>query len=213
MHGEHFFNLLIIETILNSVQQNWERPLNLANLSQQHIFNRLQGIEQVSKSNSNPEGSLQSSAVLVPLLWRSQEWHLLLIRRSESVSSHKGQIAFPGGRWEEQDPSFLETALRETREELGEQISPVKILGALPTVSTHSTGYLIYPFVGVLKEPLVLEPDSWEVAEVLTLPLTGFLSPTILEPVSFDCGPVHVWGATARIIHQFIQYLREGEPS
>lgn len=172
------------------------------------------------KSNSNftaslafpdREKSLQSSAVLVPLIWRDQEWHLLFIRRSESVSRHKGQIAFPGGRWEEEDDSFLETAKRETREELGEMINPVEILGALPSVSTKSTGFIIYPFVGVLEEPLQLQPDSWEVAEVLSLPLQEFLQPSIASPVEFDSGNINVWGATARITHQFINCITGGE--
>ncbi|MBF0359100.1 MAG: CoA pyrophosphatase, partial [Magnetococcales bacterium] len=123
----------------------------------------------------------------------------------------KGQIAFPGGRWESSDNSLLATAIRETGEELGEKISPVEILGSLPTVTTSSTGYIIYPFVGILEEPLDLEPDSWEVEEVLTLPLKVFSTPSATDPVEFDTGNINVWGATARITHQFITYLKAGE--
>ncbi|MBF0383524.1 MAG: CoA pyrophosphatase [Magnetococcales bacterium] len=154
-------------------------------------------------ANSKP----RPSAVLLPLLQRSDGWHILLIRRSQMVYSHKGQIAFPGGCWEDSDESLLYTALRETREELGDTVRPVQLLGKLPSVTTHSTGYIIYPFVGVLEEPLDLVPDSREVAEVLTLPLTKFLTPSALEPVEFDVGDINVWGATARITHQFINCL------
>jgi 8-oxo-dGTP pyrophosphatase MutT (NUDIX family) len=206
---------------LNYEIQNISRPLNPANLSQQEIAKRLPSVQTVRKSGSisavypvleqKSSKRPQPSAVLVPLLWRSGEWHLLLIRRSESVSSHKGQIAFPGGRWEESDGSYLETALRETREELGEKICPTRILGVLPSVTTHSTGYIIHPIVGLLEEPLELEPDSWEVAEVLSLPLKVFLTPSITEPVEFDSDNINIWGATARIAHQFINCLREGE--
>ncbi len=133
---------------------------------------------------------------------------MLLIRRSESVSSHKGQIAFPGGRWEKTDGSYLETALRETQEELGEKVCP-HVLGALPSVTTHSTGYLIYPFVGLLEEPLMLKPDRWEVAEVLVFPLALFSYPTRHSPLEFVSGNDLVWGATARIINHFINILRK----
>ncbi|MBF0447717.1 MAG: CoA pyrophosphatase [Magnetococcales bacterium] len=148
---------------------------------------------------------------MVPLIRRADGWHLLLILRSQRVSSHKGQIAFPGGRWERTDDSLLQTAQRETAEELGKSIHTRRIFGTLPSVTTHSTGYVIYPFVGLLEEPLILEPDYWEVEEVLTAPLNAFLTPSKNDPIEFVHDNRIIWGATARIIHQFINCLKEGE--
>lgn len=148
----------------------------------------------------------------MPLIRRSQEWFVLLIRRSQTVGSHKGQIAFPGGRWEDDDPSLLQTALRETREELGPTVVPTEILGGLPSVTTHATGFIIHPFVALMKEPLALKPEQREVDEVLILPLSLFLSPSVNEPVTFVTTDARtIWGATARITHQFIEKLRQGD--
>lgn len=207
---------------MNFTTQHRDKPLSLLNLSQQQIAERLQPVGVVCNSSSNPSSYStvsekkaterpRPSAVLLPLLWRDDQWHILLIRRSESVSHHKGQVAFPGGCWENSDNSLLETALRETREELGETVCPVKILGSLPSVTTNSTGYIIYPFVALLEDPLFLEPDAQEVADVFTLPLTVFTTPSRTEPVEFDSDNINIWGATARITEQFIQYLKHGE--
>ena len=210
--------------VLNLEYPNRDKSCSLASLSQEHIAKQLQPVQPLRKSNSNSSPSSilennktslpQLSAVFVPLIQREGTWHVLFIRRSETVSSHKGQIAFPGGRWEENDSTLQETALRETREELGETICPAQLLGTLPSVTTHSTGYIIYPFVGILEEPLALEPDSWEVAEVLILPLSIFLTPTKDgEWVAFNYGTINVWGATARIMQHFITCLQLGESS
>jgi 8-oxo-dGTP pyrophosphatase MutT (NUDIX family) len=202
---------------LNVTNQNQDKQLNLAKISRQQIVSSLSLMEESGKSGSSraikPDLDAKSqprpSAVLLPLLQRNDGWHILFIRRSQTVHSHKGQIAFPGGCWEESDESLLHTALRETREELGDTIRPVHMLGSLPSVTTHSTGYIIYPFVGILEEPLYLVPDSREVADVLTLPLNAFLNPSAFKPVEFDVGDINVWGATARITHQFLTCLNQ----
>jgi 8-oxo-dGTP pyrophosphatase MutT (NUDIX family) len=200
---------------LKVTNQNPDKQLNLTKISRQQIERCLSLMEESSKLGSNSATKIvlntkskpRPSAVLLPLLQRDDGWHVLFIRRSQTVHSHKGQIAFPGGCWEDTDESILHTALRETREELGDTIRPVHLLGSLPSVTTHSTGYIIYPFVGILEEPLDLVPDSREVADVITLPLNAFLNPSALEPVEFDIGDLNVWGATARITHQFLTCL------
>ncbi|MBF0195616.1 MAG: CoA pyrophosphatase [Magnetococcales bacterium] len=208
-------NMGIMVIALNVTNQNLDKQLYLAKISRQQIDRCLSLLQESSKTGSNTanETVLDSnktprpSAVLLPLLQRADGWHILFIRRSQAVSSHKGQIAFPGGCWEDTDESLLQTALRETREELGDTIRPIHMLGSLPSVTTHSTGFIIYPFVGILEEPLNLVPDSREVAEVLTLPLTVFINPSAYDPVEYDVGEINVWGATARITHQFLTCL------
>ncbi len=203
---------------MNLCDRQIDATLLLANLSQRQIAQRLQPIAEAygesckTDSNTLPESNSasvpQPSAVLVPLLRRGGEWRVLLIRRSQSVPHHKGQIAFPGGRWEAEDGSMLATAVRETREELGEGMRPKTVLGALFPVTTNSTGFIIHPFVAVFDEPLSLEPDRAEVEEVLIMPLAAFLTPSNTEPLEFDHENVNIWGATARIAGQFINRLQ-----
>lgn len=148
---------------------------------------------------TNP--ALTQAAVLLPLILQHEEWRLLFIRRTMTVSHHKGQIAFPGGRMESQDQNPLATALRETEEELGIKTHQIRILGKLPPVPTTQTGFLIHPFVGLLPMEFQLQPDPREVAQTLTLPLSLFLeNPT---PADATCRYLYqnevIWGATARI--------------
>ncbi|MBF0189576.1 MAG: CoA pyrophosphatase [Magnetococcales bacterium] len=145
------------------------------------------------------------AAVIVPLVPRGPEWDLLFIRRTQTVSHHKGQIAFPGGRPEPADSTPLATALREFKEELGLDPLQLHILGRLPPTPTLQTGYLIHPFVGLLTTPPNPRPDPGEVAGTLLIPLNVFLETVRLLPDTprFNHQEEVVWGATARIMTQF----------
>jgi 8-oxo-dGTP pyrophosphatase MutT (NUDIX family) len=165
--------------------------------------------------------SLRESAVLIPLYERDGAPQLLFIKRTDRVRTHRGEIGFPGGRIETEDASPLAAALREAEEELG--ISPAQVtpLGELPSVSTVVTSMLIHPFVGRLDQPPELRPDPFEVAEIVEVPLM-----TLLDPATFVVedwvlrgtprtifiyryGPYDIWGATGRIVQQFLARLSE----
>lgn len=155
------------------------------------------------------------SSVLVPLIFPSTVsepgCQVLFIRRSNEVRYHKGQIAFPGGRRDPSDATVLYTALRETVEELGSQARPMRILGALPPVLTLATGFIIYPFVGMMPEKMDVQPEPREVADVLRIPLDFFLAEGRNAPESYRYGPEVIWGASARIITAFVGFLLGGE--
>lgn len=155
------------------------------------------------------------SSVLVPLIFPSAVSQLgcqiLFIRRSMEVRHHKGQIAFPGGRWEGSDATILHTALRETEEELGSQARPLRILGTLPPVLTVATGFIIYPFVGMMPEEMEVQPEPREVAEVLKVPLEFFLQEGREAPESYRYGSEVIWGASARIINALVGFILGGE--
>jgi 8-oxo-dGTP pyrophosphatase MutT (NUDIX family) len=158
--------------------------------------------------------TLRESAVLLPLYARDNRPHLLFIKRTEHVGLHKGEIGFPGGRIEVDD-----AALREAWEEVGIVPETVQPLGALPPVSTVVTSMLIYPFVGRLPAPPVLRPEPFEVAETIEAPLAVLLDPLtyveedwILRGVPrrvfiYRHGPYDIWGATGRIVQQFLRRL------
>ena len=151
----------------------------------------------------------KSSAVLVVLYTRHRQPHVLLIQRSNHLRRHAGEISFPGGFFEEQDGTLLDTALRETREELNLDIPASQVLGLLPEVQTL-TGFTISPFITILDKlpPYRQNPD--EVQKVLEIPLLPLLSthhremgyPPQKQMVAYWHLEHRVWGATAKVLHR-----------
>ena len=162
-------------------------------------------------------GPLTPSAVLVPIV-RHSEPTVLLTRRTDHLSRHAGQVAFPGGRRNADDASLTATALRETEEEIGIRGDLVTIAGFLETYET-GTGYAILPVVGFLDEGFTIVPDVNEVAEVFEVPLAFLLDPANRERQSafwqgrwrefyaFRYGGQYIWGATAAMLVNFIDKL------
>ena len=97
---------------------------------------------------------VKCAAVLVPLVWQDDEWHLLYTRRTDKVESHKGQVSFPGGACDEGETTPEQTALREAEEEIGISPKDVKVLGRLANLITI-TYFRVTPVVGVVKWPNV----------------------------------------------------------
>ena len=110
------------------------------------------------------------SAVIMPLIWDEDEWHLLFTHRSTRLVEHSGQVAFPGGALEQDDRSLEMTALREMQEEIGIQPGDVDIFGTLGKMPVI-TGYCVEVFVGQIPWPYTLIVNSDEVESVFTIPL------------------------------------------
>lgn len=169
----------------------------------------------------------QRRAAVLLLLYRDRgETFVLFTRRTETVEHHKGQISLPGGAEEPQDAGPLETALRETEEEIGIPRRMVTILGILDDVYTFVSGFVITPFVGVIPHPMPLRVNLHEIAEVLTVPLAVFRDPARvrieertrptgerIELYFYDHGEHVIWGATARIMKEFIDAVFGAMPS
>jgi 8-oxo-dGTP pyrophosphatase MutT (NUDIX family) len=161
---------------------------------------------------------LTSAAVLLPLLYKEGQWHVLFTRRTQNVEHHKGQISFPGGASEPTDENLAATALRETYEEIGVPPSAIGILGALDDFPTI-TDFLVTPFVGILSYPLSYHLNPNEVEAVLEVPLSFFVDPAglrvepreyrgqVFDVLFWDHGPHTIWGATARILKGFLDLL------
>ncbi|ATE62601.1 CoA pyrophosphatase [Thauera sinica] len=159
------------------------------------------------------------AAVLVPLVTRNVVPSVLLTRRTDHLHHHPGQISFPGGRVEDVDHSPVETALRETEEEIGLDRSHVELLGSLPDYFT-GTGFRVTPVVGLVHPPFDLHLDAFEVAEAFEVPLTHFLNPANHQRLSrvfegrmrqFYAMPYndyYIWGATAGIIMSLYRLLQ-----
>src|SRR5215216_7838577 len=132
------------------------------NLTEEYISLRLtEAVEAADPSSDgyaeielNEETSLKCAAVLIPIVWHDDEWHLLFTRRTDIVESHKGQVSFPGGACDEGETTPEETALREAEEEIGIQPDNVRVLGTLANLVTI-TYFRVTPVVGVVQWPAV----------------------------------------------------------
>lgn len=166
------------------------------------------------------------AAVLLLVHHIDGEPHLLFMRRSERVHTHKGQISFPGGGFKPEDGSLENAAVREAEEEIGLPISRIKVLGGLPPTDTVVSNFIVYPFVGVINDPelpLDFVLDGFEVAELLQLPLRALLDPKNVreeiwvmrgqpQAVNFyNYKNLVIWGATARILDNFLDEIRAGK--
>ncbi len=162
-------------------------------------------------------GALKCAAVLVPLTFYANEWHLLFTRRTETLNDHSGQVSFPGGQCDPEDENHEETALREAEEEIGLLRHDVQLLGRVNEVVTV-THYEITPVVGVFRFPYSFFVSTVEVGRVFTMPLNWlanphnywqFQHPRANHPTiayhPYD-GEL-LWGATARIVQNFLTTL------
>jgi len=162
------------------------------------------------------------AAVLVPLFEKEGTCHLLFTRRSDQVKHHKGQISFPGGAFDDGDGDLRRTALREASEEIGLNENDVQILWILDDIVTVS-GFVVTPFVGIFDYSYPLRISPIEIAELIEVPLTALLDADCFgEKEIIDNGLKRIvesyqyqrhtiWGATARILKQFLGLIPSPE--
>lgn len=172
--------------------------------------------------NSMQPLSCKQAAVLVPLLYRDDEHYLILTRRTEKVLHHKGEISFPGGARDPQDHDLLETALRETEEEIGIPASNVRILGTLDDTFTLVSGFVVTPYLGVVHYPYYPKINATETKEILEIPFSFFyeeknywegnfvVQNKRIRSYFFQWQPdTMIWGMTAYIIKSLCMILRQ----
>lgn len=165
-------------------------------------------------------GPLVKAAVLVPLVDRGAPF-VVFAKRTDRVGTHRGQISFPGGRVDPSDAGFLEAALRESEEEIGLPRTAVELLGALDDTETVATQFIITPFVGVVRAPVAWQPDGHEIEKVIEVPLAALRDLANLRVEYRERGGVRhqvlfwdyqgetIWGATARILKQYLDVLAD----
>ena len=154
--------------------------------------------------------NVRASAVLIPLFCYQGQYHLLFTERSDEVDFHKGQVCFPGGTHEPSDSSLLQTALRETEEEISLKAEDVKILGELDDITTLTSNYVISPFVAFIPYPYPFKADGREIREVFSVPLSFLMDEVNFrqDSYAYEYEGHIIWGATARILRQFIDLLK-----
>ncbi|GJL98690.1 MAG: hypothetical protein DHS20C07_03700 [Methyloligella sp.] len=165
------------------------------------------------KNFKNFKPPVKEAAVLVSFLHREDQSRLILTRRTLSLSNHKGQIAFPGGKIDKEDLSPSHAAIREANEEIGINQAQIKVLGKLPLYQTV-TGYNITPIVGELSPPFIFKKAEDEVDEIFELPVEfmmdvkNFKRESVIyegerrEFWALPFNDYYIWGATAAILRE-----------
>jgi 8-oxo-dGTP pyrophosphatase MutT (NUDIX family) len=157
----------------------------------------------------------------VPIVQRPEGLTVLLTQRTAHLSSHPGQVSFPGGSAEPEDSSPIETALRESEEEIGLSRHNIEIIGVLPEHATASA-FLVTPVVGLVTPPFDLVADPGEVAEIFEVPLAFLMDGVNHQRMSFELPEgagrrsfyampydrFFIWGATAGMLRNLFHLLR-----
>jgi 8-oxo-dGTP pyrophosphatase MutT (NUDIX family) len=163
------------------------------------------------------EFNAKQSSVLVIIHFNHEYTPTIIFtKRSSNLRNHAGEISFPGGRVSDQDHSMIETALRETYEEIGLSIQKEKIIGSLAPTNTYTTKIVIYPFIVILgKISVPFEPNE-EVEQVIELPLEVLRNHITIDEehsssdnkmFKFNVDGYLIWGATARILKNLLDLI------
>lgn len=165
---------------------------------------------------------LKVSAVLIPIVERGDDLSILLTKRSSNLSSHSGQVSFPGGKSEENDDHAMATALREAHEEINLPPENVEVVGALEDYETV-TGYNVSPVVGFVDPDFEIVPQTSEVEDVFEVPLDFILNESnhTIESIMWKGAERHyyvfphnqhkIWGATAAMLVRFANLVNKYE--
>jgi 8-oxo-dGTP pyrophosphatase MutT (NUDIX family) len=164
------------------------------------------------------------ASVLVPLVMHDRPT-VLLTERTAHLSTHSGQVAFPGGRVDEGDADAAATALREAHEEVGLEERFIEVIGTLPTYTT-GTAFIVTPVVALVRPGFVLQRNPDEVADIFEVPLDFLMNPANHRRHAFEAQGVHrewfsmpytepgtqgperfIWGATAGMLRNFYCFL------
>lgn len=175
-----------------------------------------------SFGHDNRPHAATGAAVLIPFIPSAAGWSLIFTRRAETLSHHKGEISFPGGRIDPGE-SGEDAALREAHEELGIVPADVEVLGRLASVFTFVSGFSIEPWVGIIPRAGFV-PNPAEIAEVLEIPVDILVTPStrreqrfiaageVYSNYAYDVGPNIIWGATARILTELLGLIPSPDP-
>ena len=188
--------------------------MSFNNMFKQNLLNSIKGLN-MDESMYAFEDNMAAVGVLFDLTKCNPE--LLLIKRSRNLRNHPGEWAFPGGKVDQEDKNYSETALREIREEVGLNPSIIKLLGRLETVKTTS-GYYVVPYVGILDNDYSLKINGNEVDDYILMPFNVLINSEThtqinyknqMKQLAYVVDDRVIWGATARIISNVNNQMRK----
>lgn len=164
----------------------------------------------------------RKAAVMMLLYPKQSITHLVLIVRNSYPGVHSSQIAFPGGKVEDIDSNFRDTALRETHEEIGVSPSTISVIRPFTEIYIPPSNFLVYPFLGFSEQELSFELQAEEVAGIIELPISEFMNDSIVikktmttsyaNSIDVPCFKVnehYIWGATAMMMSELKETLKK----
>jgi 8-oxo-dGTP pyrophosphatase MutT (NUDIX family) len=198
----------LIKTQLNKPLPGLEVQLNMSPSS------RNQGM-----LNLKNEEKSKNSSVLILIYPKNEIPHIVFIKRANSGGPHSGQIGLPGGKYELSDRDLIDTALRETEEEVGVKQADVTVLGKITSLFIPVSNITVLPVVGSINYHPVFEKQESEVDEIIEVPLHEFIQESnkfiktftirefeIVAPCYYAKEHV-IWGATAMIMSEFVEIV------
>lgn len=181
-------------------------------------FERIEFLKNLTLDSKNPK----IAAVMMLFYPKDGKTHLVLIVRNSYKGVHSAQIAFPGGKYETTDENFEKTALRETQEEIGIHSENIEVIKAFTQLYIPPSNFIVYPFLGICTREITFIRDVKEVAAIIELPLTVFLSDEIIISANittsyadntsipaFKIQEHIVWGATAMMLNELKEVLKK----
>ncbi|RTZ05281.1 CoA pyrophosphatase [Flavobacterium sp. GSP27] len=181
----------------------------------------LERLESLKKSTIEAENP-RIAAVMMLFYPKKDSAHFVLIVRNSYKGVHSAQIAFPGGKYELQDGNYAITALRETHEEVGIHPDKIEIIKPFTQIYIPPSNFMVYPFLGISKEELVFVLEPAEVASIIEIPLSTFLSDAIVIEAKLSTSYANdinvpafkieehiIWGATAMMLSELKDVLKE----
>jgi 8-oxo-dGTP pyrophosphatase MutT (NUDIX family) len=205
------------EQLINNLRKRLEQPLPGVS-AQRKMANSKRFDERFVHEN---RAGARLGAVLIPLYFNQGELSVVLMKRPNYNGTHSGQVSFPGGKHEEEDSDLEFTALRESQEEVGLPPEKVEVIGQLTDLYIPPSNFLVHPFVGFVRELPDLVPDQHEVESILQVPISHFSDHPFkekdikitehfsLNAPYYEVDGHTVWGATAMILAELQQVLRE----
>ncbi len=200
------------DPLLQRLLLYFEQQSQQLSTSHPPILHPDQSINRLINSPELPESSFRHAAVLILVACGENGSSIIFTLRTEHLSSHAGQVSFPGGTRDSDDNSIEHTALRECEEEIGLRAESVRIIGRLGNLLMPS-GYCVTPVVGLFSAATPLTPSPREVAEIFGVPTAIALNPASYqrssmlyrdmerEVLEFHHDGYRIWGATATILH------------
>ncbi|HVB82402.1 MAG TPA: CoA pyrophosphatase [Candidatus Binataceae bacterium] len=186
----------------------------------QRLARLRQRLEPAARLSRHRTGAGRGAAVLMPIFELDGDLHVVYIRRSDHVESHRGQVAFPGGRVDPGDETLLDTALREAREEVGIDPASVDVLGGIEGTVARTSEIHVTPFIGVIPAADGLRADPREVAAIFFVPMSALEDSSYRGTYRFrrDSGEVSehpaifyndqvIWGLTLRFTEEVLHRM------
>jgi 8-oxo-dGTP pyrophosphatase MutT (NUDIX family) len=202
---------------IEQLQENLKKPL--PGLKAQFLMAPKIRVPMLMEDYMKKNPSL--SAVLILLYPEYGDWNIVLTQRHSYNGMHSNQVSLPGGKNEKKDQNTEQTAIREAEEELGIDLSSIRILGRISDLYIQPSNYLVHPYVGYITETPAFRPEPGEVKELIEVPLTDLLDPETIKEKTitvanqysldapyFDLKGYVVWGATAMILSEFLSILK-----